>query len=135
MYNCYKCVWKMIRLKYGFPWLTVLFQLYMQEIGHNVLGTSISVHLANLLKGNWRLPPPLNCPPKVRLLCAVETVVFSEYFLIFAIVSQSDLWRNDFLICLTSAIKSFPFYPFIPQSLSLLILLSGVPFDEAVLGT
>lgn len=95
----------MLQLKYGFPWLTVLFQLYMQEIGHNVLGTSISVHLANLLKGNWRLPPPLNCPPKVRLLCAVETVVFSEYFLIFAIVSKSDLWRNDFLICLTSAIK------------------------------
>uniref|UniRef100_A0A3Q4GD16 non-specific protein-tyrosine kinase n=1 Tax=Neolamprologus brichardi TaxID=32507 RepID=A0A3Q4GD16_NEOBR len=43
-------------------------RLYMQEIGHNVLGTSISVHLANLLKGNWRLPPPLNCPPKVYLL-------------------------------------------------------------------
>uniref|UniRef100_A0A3B4GVH2 Tyrosine-protein kinase n=1 Tax=Pundamilia nyererei TaxID=303518 RepID=A0A3B4GVH2_9CICH len=43
-------------------------RLYMQEIGHNVLGTSISVHLANLLKGNWRLPPPLNCPPKVYLM-------------------------------------------------------------------
>lgn len=80
MYYCYKCVWKMLQLKYGFPWLTVLFQLYMQEIGHNVLGTSISVHLANLLKGNWRLPPPLNCPPKVRLLCAVETVVFWNTF-------------------------------------------------------
>ncbi|XP_031606110.1 tyrosine-protein kinase JAK2 [Oreochromis aureus] len=43
-------------------------RLYMQEIGHNVLGTSISVHLANLLKGNWRLPQPSNCPPKVYVL-------------------------------------------------------------------
>uniref|UniRef100_A0A3Q0RRZ4 Tyrosine-protein kinase n=1 Tax=Amphilophus citrinellus TaxID=61819 RepID=A0A3Q0RRZ4_AMPCI len=43
-------------------------RLYMQEIGHNVLGTSISMHLASLLKANWRLPAPLNCPPKVYSL-------------------------------------------------------------------
>ncbi|KAM7409604.1 hypothetical protein PAMA_001203 [Pampus argenteus] len=40
-------------------------RLCMQEIGHNVQGPSISMHLANILKNNWRLPSPPNCPPKV----------------------------------------------------------------------
>ncbi|XP_070817587.1 tyrosine-protein kinase JAK2 isoform X1 [Chaetodon trifascialis] len=40
-------------------------RLCMQEIGHNVQSPSISVHLANILKNNWRLPAPPNCPPKV----------------------------------------------------------------------
>ncbi|XP_069009474.1 tyrosine-protein kinase JAK2 isoform X1 [Embiotoca jacksoni] len=43
-------------------------RLCMQEIGHSVQGTSISVHLANILKNNWRLPAPTNCPPKVYSL-------------------------------------------------------------------
>ncbi|XP_044056522.1 tyrosine-protein kinase JAK2 isoform X2 [Siniperca chuatsi] len=43
-------------------------RLCMQEIGHNVQGPSISVHLANILKNNWRLPTPPNCPPKVYSL-------------------------------------------------------------------
>ncbi|KAF6725134.1 Tyrosine-protein kinase JAK2 [Oryzias melastigma] len=43
-------------------------RLYMQEIGHNMQGASISMHLANLLRNNWRLPPPPNCPPKVYSL-------------------------------------------------------------------
>ncbi|TDH08715.1 hypothetical protein EPR50_G00100370 [Perca flavescens] len=40
-------------------------RLCMQEIGHNVQGPSISMQLANILKNNWRLPAPPNCPPKV----------------------------------------------------------------------
>uniref|UniRef100_A0A672JQ91 Tyrosine-protein kinase n=1 Tax=Salarias fasciatus TaxID=181472 RepID=A0A672JQ91_SALFA len=33
-----------------------------------VQGTSISMHLANILKNNWRLPVPPACPPKVYSL-------------------------------------------------------------------
>ncbi|XP_078114868.1 tyrosine-protein kinase JAK2 [Sander vitreus] len=40
-------------------------RLCMQEIGHNVQSPSISMQLANILKNNWRLPAPPNCPPKV----------------------------------------------------------------------
>uniref|UniRef100_A0A673A714 Tyrosine-protein kinase n=1 Tax=Sphaeramia orbicularis TaxID=375764 RepID=A0A673A714_9TELE len=40
-------------------------RLCMQEIGHIVQGPSISMHLANILKNNWRLPAPPKCPPKV----------------------------------------------------------------------
>ncbi|TMS20677.1 Tyrosine-protein kinase JAK2 [Larimichthys crocea] len=43
-------------------------RLCMQEIGHNVQIPSISMHLANILKNNWRLPAPPNCPPKVYSL-------------------------------------------------------------------
>ncbi|XP_041863066.1 tyrosine-protein kinase JAK2 [Melanotaenia boesemani] len=43
-------------------------RLCMQEIGHNVQGASISMHLANILKNNWRLPAPPNCPPQVYSL-------------------------------------------------------------------
>ncbi|XP_040895348.1 tyrosine-protein kinase JAK2 [Toxotes jaculatrix] len=43
-------------------------RLCMQEIGHNVQSPSISVHLANILKNNWRLPAPSHCPPKVYSL-------------------------------------------------------------------
>ncbi|TWW58077.1 Tyrosine-protein kinase JAK2 [Takifugu flavidus] len=40
-------------------------RLFMQEIGHNMQTPSISLHLANILKNNWRLPAPPDCPPKV----------------------------------------------------------------------
>ncbi|XP_061539719.1 tyrosine-protein kinase JAK2 isoform X1 [Phycodurus eques] len=40
-------------------------KLCIQRIGTNVHGLSISIHLLNILKDNWRLPPPPNCPPKV----------------------------------------------------------------------
>ncbi|XP_076009174.1 tyrosine-protein kinase JAK2 [Genypterus blacodes] len=40
-------------------------RLYMQEIGNNIQGPSISMHLATVLKDNWRLPAPPNCPPQV----------------------------------------------------------------------
>nr|QHD18498.1 Janus kinases 3 [Trachinotus ovatus] len=43
-------------------------RLYMQEIGHHVQGPSISMHLANILKTNWRLSAPPHCPPKVYSL-------------------------------------------------------------------
>nr|WTM56513.1 JAK3 protein [Lateolabrax maculatus] len=43
-------------------------RLCMQEIGHNVQSPSISMHLANILKNNWRLPAPPNCPLKVYSL-------------------------------------------------------------------
>ncbi|XP_074490739.1 tyrosine-protein kinase JAK2 isoform X2 [Sebastes fasciatus] len=43
-------------------------RLCMQGIGHNVQGPSISMRLANILKDNWRLPAPPNCPPKVYSL-------------------------------------------------------------------
>ncbi|KAG7230674.1 hypothetical protein INR49_025391 [Caranx melampygus] len=43
-------------------------RLCMQEIGHHVQGPSISMHLANILKNNWRLPLPANCSPQVYSL-------------------------------------------------------------------
>lgn len=44
-------------------------QLCLQEIGENVQGTSLSMHLANMLASNWRLPAPPRCPLQVCLLC------------------------------------------------------------------
>ncbi|KAF7646756.1 hypothetical protein LDENG_00182860 [Lucifuga dentata] len=43
-------------------------RLYMQQIGKNIQGPSISMHLATILKENWRLPAPPNCPPRVYSL-------------------------------------------------------------------
>ncbi|XP_068176062.1 tyrosine-protein kinase JAK2 isoform X3 [Antennarius striatus] len=43
-------------------------RLYLQEIGLNVQSASISMHLTNILKNNWRLPAPPNCPSKVYSL-------------------------------------------------------------------
>ncbi|KAM9763063.1 tyrosine-protein kinase JAK2 isoform 1-T2 [Menidia menidia] len=43
-------------------------RLCMQEIGHSVQGASITMYLASILKNNWRLPVPPNCPPKVYSL-------------------------------------------------------------------
>ncbi|XP_061739337.1 tyrosine-protein kinase JAK2 [Nerophis ophidion] len=40
-------------------------KLCMRELGNNVHGPSISMHLLNIFKNNWRLPLPPNCPPKV----------------------------------------------------------------------
>ncbi|XP_031715469.1 tyrosine-protein kinase JAK2 isoform X1 [Anarrhichthys ocellatus] len=41
-------------------------RLCMQEIGHYV--QSPSMHLETILKNNWRLPAPPDCPPKVYCL-------------------------------------------------------------------
>uniref|UniRef100_A0A8C7QIJ7 Tyrosine-protein kinase n=1 Tax=Oncorhynchus mykiss TaxID=8022 RepID=A0A8C7QIJ7_ONCMY len=43
-------------------------RLYMQEIGNDMQGLSISMHLVDILKDNWRLPAPPLCPPRVRHL-------------------------------------------------------------------
>ncbi|XP_041647969.1 tyrosine-protein kinase JAK2 isoform X2 [Cheilinus undulatus] len=43
-------------------------RLCMQAIGYNMQGPSISMHLANLLKNNWRLPAPPNCSVKAYSL-------------------------------------------------------------------
>ncbi|XP_042371560.1 tyrosine-protein kinase JAK2 isoform X2 [Plectropomus leopardus] len=43
-------------------------RLCMQEIGHNVQSPSIAMYLVNILKNDWRLPAPPNCPPKVYSL-------------------------------------------------------------------
>ncbi|XP_029004064.1 tyrosine-protein kinase JAK2 [Betta splendens] len=40
-------------------------RLCMQELGHGMHSASISMHLANILKNHWRLPPPPHCPPRV----------------------------------------------------------------------
>lgn len=43
-------------------------RLCMQDVGHHVQSPSIAMHLANILKNNWRLPAPPNCPHKVYSL-------------------------------------------------------------------
>ncbi|XP_029905111.1 tyrosine-protein kinase JAK2 [Myripristis murdjan] len=43
-------------------------RLYMQEMGNDMQGPSISLHLASILKDNWRLPAPPNCPYRVYSL-------------------------------------------------------------------
>ncbi|MBN3302960.1 JAK2 kinase, partial [Amia calva] len=37
----------------------------MQQIGNDIQGPSISMHLVNLLKNNWRWAAPSHCPTKV----------------------------------------------------------------------
>ncbi|KAG7282799.1 hypothetical protein CRUP_012188, partial [Coryphaenoides rupestris] len=43
-------------------------QLYIQGIGSSAQGLSSHMLLLNILKDNWRLPPPANCPSRVYLL-------------------------------------------------------------------
>ncbi|KAK1896821.1 Tyrosine-protein kinase JAK2 [Dissostichus eleginoides] len=43
-------------------------RLCMREIGNNVQSQSITIYLANILKNNWRMPAPPNCPAKVYSL-------------------------------------------------------------------
>uniref|UniRef100_A0A673HL05 Protein kinase domain-containing protein n=1 Tax=Sinocyclocheilus rhinocerous TaxID=307959 RepID=A0A673HL05_9TELE len=40
--------------------------LCIQKIGSYVQSQSMAIHLLNLLKDNWRLPAPSQCPPKVH---------------------------------------------------------------------
>lgn len=58
----------------------------MQQIGHNVQSPSISMHLENILRNNWRLPAPQNCPPKVCLLYALKNLM------------KYVVWRNFYPI-------------------------------------
>uniref|UniRef100_A0A8C1B4N3 Tyrosine-protein kinase n=1 Tax=Cyprinus carpio carpio TaxID=630221 RepID=A0A8C1B4N3_CYPCA len=41
-------------------------RLCIQKIGSYVQSPSMAIHLLNLLKDNWRLPAPSQCPPKVH---------------------------------------------------------------------
>ncbi|XP_043103232.1 tyrosine-protein kinase JAK2 [Puntigrus tetrazona] len=41
-------------------------RLCIQKIGNYVQSPSVAIHLLNLLKDNWRLPAPSQCPPKVH---------------------------------------------------------------------
>uniref|UniRef100_A0A8C1Y2N5 Tyrosine-protein kinase n=1 Tax=Cyprinus carpio TaxID=7962 RepID=A0A8C1Y2N5_CYPCA len=41
-------------------------RLSIQKIGSYVQSPSMAIHLLNLLKDNWRLPMPSQCPPKVH---------------------------------------------------------------------
>ncbi|XP_056270977.1 tyrosine-protein kinase JAK2 [Pseudoliparis swirei] len=43
-------------------------RLYLQEIGLDLQSPSISMHLENILRNDWRLPAPLSCPHKVYSL-------------------------------------------------------------------
>ncbi|MFT7819168.1 tyrosine-protein kinase JAK2-like [Arapaima gigas] len=40
-------------------------KLYLQKIGNDMQSPSISMHLVNVLKENWRLPAPQHCSPQV----------------------------------------------------------------------
>ncbi|CAB1324521.1 unnamed protein product [Coregonus sp. 'balchen'] len=59
-------------------------RLYMQEIGNDMQGPSISMHLVDILKDNWRLPAPPYCLSRVYSMmmrcwayCAEERPTFS----------------------------------------------------------
>ncbi|XP_039520252.1 tyrosine-protein kinase JAK2 isoform X1 [Pimephales promelas] len=41
-------------------------RLCIQKIGSYVQSSSMAIHFLNLLKNNWRLPEPHQCPPKVH---------------------------------------------------------------------
>ncbi|XP_056132816.1 tyrosine-protein kinase JAK2 [Lampris incognitus] len=43
-------------------------RLYLQAIGNEMQGPTTSMHLVSILKDNWRLPAPPNCPSKVYSL-------------------------------------------------------------------
>ncbi|KAL1023266.1 hypothetical protein UPYG_G00038470 [Umbra pygmaea] len=59
-------------------------RLCMQEIGNDMQGPSIAMHLNDILKKNWRLAAPPHCPPKVYSMmmtcwayCADDRPTFS----------------------------------------------------------
>ncbi|XP_076860522.1 tyrosine-protein kinase JAK2 [Brachyhypopomus gauderio] len=40
-------------------------RLALQQLGGDIRGPMMAVQFVNILKDNWRLPPPQQCPPKV----------------------------------------------------------------------
>ncbi|KAM3619642.1 uncharacterized protein V6R79_011176 [Siganus canaliculatus] len=71
-------------------------RLCIQEIGHNAQGASISVHLANILKNDWRLPPPPNCPPQVyALMKKCWAYDFEERPCFFSLGNQVETIMQD----------------------------------------
>ncbi|XP_035033038.1 tyrosine-protein kinase JAK2 [Hippoglossus stenolepis] len=71
-------------------------RLYMQEIGHNVQGQSISMHVENILKTDWRLPAPPHCPPKVyRLMKECWAYNFDERPCFYSLGNQIETIMQD----------------------------------------
>uniref|UniRef100_A0A8D3D2R9 Tyrosine-protein kinase n=1 Tax=Scophthalmus maximus TaxID=52904 RepID=A0A8D3D2R9_SCOMX len=71
-------------------------RLYMQEIGHTVQGPSISMHLANILKSNWRLPAPPDCPPQVYgLMKQCWTYNYNERPCFYSLGNQIETILQD----------------------------------------
>nr|XP_019953859.1 PREDICTED: tyrosine-protein kinase JAK2-like isoform X1 [Paralichthys olivaceus] len=71
-------------------------RLYMQEIGHNVQGPSIPMHVANILKSDWRLPAPSHCPPKVHsLMKECWAYNFDERPCFYSLGNQIEMIMQD----------------------------------------
>uniref|UniRef100_A0A8C1ECY4 Tyrosine-protein kinase n=1 Tax=Cyprinus carpio carpio TaxID=630221 RepID=A0A8C1ECY4_CYPCA len=47
-----------------------------RKIGSYVQSPSMAIHLLNLLKDNWRLPAPSQCPPKVKIKTDFYLIAF-----------------------------------------------------------
>ncbi|KAG7513365.1 tyrosine-protein kinase JAK3 [Solea senegalensis] len=71
-------------------------RLCMQEIGHNVQGASISLHLTNILKNDWRLPAPPHCPPKVNnMMMQCWAYDFNERPCFYSLGNQIEAMMQD----------------------------------------
>jgi len=46
--------------------MVFLFQVFMEQMGEDKQGQMIVYHLIDLLKRNYRLPPPDGCPAEVK---------------------------------------------------------------------
>ncbi|XP_067085736.1 tyrosine-protein kinase JAK2 [Osmerus mordax] len=63
-------------------------KLYLQRIGNDMQSPSVSVHVVNILKDNWRLPAPSHCPPRVYSLMMRCWAYQSEERSSFATLSE-----------------------------------------------
>ncbi|XP_056319936.1 tyrosine-protein kinase JAK2 [Danio aesculapii] len=70
-------------------------KLCIQKIGSYVHSPSMAIHLLNLLKSNWRLPEPAQCPPKVHSIMTQCWEFNSENRPSFS--SLKDLIENSLL--------------------------------------
>uniref|UniRef100_A0A671PUW0 Tyrosine-protein kinase n=1 Tax=Sinocyclocheilus anshuiensis TaxID=1608454 RepID=A0A671PUW0_9TELE len=71
-------------------------RLCIQKIGSYVQSSSMAIHLLNLLKDNWRLPIPSQCPPKVHSIMMQCWEFNSEDRPSFS--SLQDMFENSLLI-------------------------------------
>uniref|UniRef100_A0A673M4N4 Tyrosine-protein kinase n=1 Tax=Sinocyclocheilus rhinocerous TaxID=307959 RepID=A0A673M4N4_9TELE len=71
-------------------------RLCIQKIGSYVQSPSMAIHLLNLLKDNWRLPMPSQCPPKVHSIMMQCWEFNSEDRPSFS--SLQDMFENSLLI-------------------------------------
>uniref|UniRef100_A0A8C1N195 Tyrosine-protein kinase n=1 Tax=Cyprinus carpio TaxID=7962 RepID=A0A8C1N195_CYPCA len=70
-------------------------RLSIQKIGSYVQSPSMAIHLLNLLKDNWRLPMPSQCPPKVHSIMMQCWEFNSEDRPSFS--SLQDMFENSLL--------------------------------------